>query len=337
MSNPKFFNPDTVTADHVATAAGVSRWTVARAFKKDASISKKSRDRVLSVAENLGYVPDLQAASLSSDRSNLVAVMIDDFSNPHKLVVLERLTRILRLAGWGSLLVNMLDNADASSALLSASQRRVDAAIVVGSRFDEKVLETAIGARRVKKLIIFARTSLNPNSIDIYCDDASAMREMGDYLYAKGKRKLLYVAGPDEQSTTLDRKTVFQSHWKKLTGEHCESIPADQYDSTRALEAVVKALEGKAPSQLPDTLVCENDILAFGAIDALRYRLGLRVPEDIAVTGFDDIPLAQSPAYDLTTFRQPITEMAEALIRVLEGDTSPSFCIKGTFVPRGSA
>lgn len=336
MDKPKFFNPDTVTADHVAAAAGVSRWTVARAFKKDASISKKSRERVLAVAEDLGYVPDLLAASLASDRSNLVALMIDDFSNPHKLVVLERLTRILRLAGWGTLLVNMLDSTDASSALLSASQRRVDAAVVVGTRFDEKVLSTAIGARRVKKLIIFARTSLDPNTIDIFCDDASAMREIGDYLHAKGRRKPLYVAGPDEQSTTLNRKAVFQAHWESLTGEYCDSIPAEQYDSNRAIEAVVTALEGKSAAELPDTLVCENDILAIGAIDALRYRLGLRVPEDIAVTGFDDIPLTQSPAYNLTTYRQPITEMAQALIRVLEGEET-ELSIKGTFVPRGSA
>ncbi|MFQ8433899.1 LacI family DNA-binding transcriptional regulator, partial [Amaricoccus sp. W119] len=120
----------TVTADEVAALAGVSRWTVARAFKKDASISAKSRRKVMEAAEQLGYVPDLLAASLASDRSNLVALMLDDFENPHKLVMLERLTRVLTRAGFGVLLVNMLDD-DASTALISASQRRVDASVVI--------------------------------------------------------------------------------------------------------------------------------------------------------------------------------------------------------------
>lgn len=101
MSEMEFFSQDTVTADDVAAAAGVSRWTVARAFKKDASISRKSRQKVIEAAERLGYVPDLLASSLASDRSNLVALVADDFTNPHKLVMLERLTRILRKRGWG--------------------------------------------------------------------------------------------------------------------------------------------------------------------------------------------------------------------------------------------
>lgn len=102
-----------VTADDVALLAGVSRWTVNRAFKTGASISDKARRKVLDAAEQLGYTPDLLAASLASDRSNLVALLVDDFANPHKLAMMERLTRILRRHGWDILLVNMLDSNDA--------------------------------------------------------------------------------------------------------------------------------------------------------------------------------------------------------------------------------
>ena len=87
---------------------------------------------------------------------------------------------------------------------------------------------------------------------------------------------------------------------------------------------------------MPDVLVCENDIIAIGAMDGLRHRLGLRVPEDIAVTGFDDIPLAASPAYGLTTYRQPITNMAEALVEILEGKRSGDAILPGLFVARSS-
>ena len=89
---------------------------------------------------------------------------------------------------------------------------------------------------------------------------------------------------------------------------------------------------------MPDVIVCENDALAFGAVDAIRHGLGLSVPGDIAVTGFDDIPQAALPGYDLTTYRQPISLMAEALAEVLEseGRDIADITIPGRFVIRSS-
>lgn len=326
-----------VTADQVAELAGVSRWTVTRAFKKDAPISDKSRKKVMAVAEKLGYVPDLSASSLASNKSNLVALLIDDFSNPHKLVMLERLTRILRLKGWGTLLVNMLDESDGPSALLSASQRRVDATVVIGTRFDANAVESALGAKRVKKLIVLARTSSHANTISISCDDDSAMSQIADHLFAKKIRRPLFLAGPNTQSAVLKRKSSFISKWKFLTGNTADVIHADDYDNETASDAVEVAFKKFTKDTIPDALVCENDVLAIGAMDALRYKLGLKIPQDIAVTGFDDIPLTASPSYNLTTYRQPITLMADALIEVLEGNETKEFIIPGQFVERGSS
>ncbi|MDN5567352.1 MAG: LacI family DNA-binding transcriptional regulator [Paracoccus sp. (in: a-proteobacteria)] len=323
-----------VTADDVAAAAGVSRWTVARAFKKDASISRKSRERVMAAAEALGYAPDLLASSLASDRSNLVALITNDFNNPHKLVLLERLTRILWSRGWATLLVHMSDSDDASEALMAASQRRVDAAVVIGTRFDDKVLETALGARRLKKLVIFARYSQNPNTLTIACDDVIAMREIADHLLERGYRRPVFLAGPDTQSAKLHRKSTFTGYWQERTGIPVPSIHATAYDFGPAIDRVTALLADQSPDQRPDVLVCENDIIAIGAMDAIRYRLGLRVPQDIAVTGFDDIPLSSSPAYQLTTYRQPITDMAECLLDVLDGKLTHDVALPGRFIAR---
>lgn len=328
-------NPDSVTADDVAAAAGVSRWTVARAFKKDASISRASRERVLAAAEALGYAPDLLASSLASDRSNLVAIITNDFNNPHKLVLLERLTRMLWGRGWGTLLVHMSDSDDASAALLAASQRRVDAAVVIGTRFDDRVLGTALGARRLKKLVIFARYSQNPDTLTIACDDVIAMREIADHLLARGYKSPLFLAGPDTQSAKLHRKSTFTEYWQEKTGTPVPSIHADAYDFGPAIDRVTALLSRPGPR--PDVLVCENDIIAIGAMDAIRHGLGLRVPQDIAVTGFDDIPMAASPAYQLTTYRQPITAMTEKLLEVLDGTLKHDVHLPGRFIPRATS
>ncbi len=329
--------PSQITADDVATAAGVSRWTVARAFKKDASISERAREKVMRAAENLGYVPDLLASSLASDRSNLIALVADDFTNPHKLVMLERLTRIFRKAGYGTVLVNMAEDDDHGAALISASQMRVDATLVIGTRFDEKVLDTALTARRVKKLIIFARVSAHPQTISVACDDERAMSDIARHLFVKDYTRPLYVAGPDRQSARLNRQEGFSRAWRALQGALPEVMHVSQYDLIAASEEITEALQGVARDRLPDVLVCENDIVAIGAIDALRHRLGLRVPEDVAVTGFDDIPLAAAAGYQLTSYRQPITKMAEAVVALLESGSTEDVILEGHLVDRASA
>lgn len=308
-----------VTADDVAMRAGVSRWTVNRAFKKDASISKKSREKVMRAAESLGYVPDLLATSLATDRTNLVALLIDDFANPHKLVIMDHLTRILRQHGYDALLVNTSDEQDASAALLNASQRRVDAAVLIGVSFNDQSLETALGAKRVKKLIVFARLSSNDKTISISCDDQAALTTLTDHVYASGYRNPLFLAGPQTSSAHVLRKETFLSHWAKITGTRPEFVSVGRYDPKMAYERVGDLFRKTARQDLPDVLVCENDALAMGAMDAIRYELGLRVPEDIAVTGFDDVPQASSPHYELTTYRQPLSDLGTALIAVLNG------------------
>ncbi|NRB16470.1 MAG: LacI family DNA-binding transcriptional regulator [Rhodobacteraceae bacterium] len=331
--------PETVTADDVAALAGVSRWTVNRAYKQKASISAKSREKVMLAAEQLGYVPDLLAASLSSDKSNLVALLIDDFSNPHKLVMLERLTRILRQGGWDTLLVNTLNESDPSSALLNASQRRVDAAILIGSRYDDKGLATALGARRVRKLIVFARFSENPDTISICCDDQSAMSTVADYVIQKGYRRPFFLAGPQTSTAHLMRKETFFSRWHQEYGVKPDFIAVPAYDQRLAYDQLAEHLSTLQVADLPDIIVCENDALAMGAVDAIKHRCGLRVPEDIAVIGFDDVPQASSPHYRLTTYRQPITAMAEALVQVLKGNhNAEALCqFSGELIIRSSA
>lgn len=328
-----------VTADDVALAAGVSRWTVNRAFRKDASISRKSLEKVMAAAERMGYVPDLRAASLASDRSNLVALLIDDFANPHKLVMMERLTRILRREGWDILLVNTLDRDDASHALLNASQRRVDAVILIGIQFDDEVLETALHARRFRKLIIFARTSQNPNTISIAVDDVLAIKEMATYVNQRGYRRPMFLAGPQTYSAHLLRKETFVDYWREHFGIEPEIVGIPAYDPALASQIVAEKLHGRATGALPDILVCENDALAMGATDVIRHQLGLRIPEDIAITGFDDVPQAASHNYQLTTYRQPLTEMAEYLVEVLQSQTSENLdrLFEGKLVVRDSA
>ncbi|SMR71830.1 transcriptional regulator, LacI family [Aliiroseovarius halocynthiae] len=307
------------TAEDVAELAGVSRWTVNRAFKKDASISKRTLDRVMKAAARLDYAPDLLAASLASDRSNLVSLLIDDFANPHKLVMLEALTRVLGAHGLDVLLVNTASQKDTQDALRTARQRRVDAAVLIGSQLSDDLIAQAKGTDHIGKLIVFARLSSEVQAVSICVDDRSAMAVMTDHVLSGGYSRPLFLAGPQTRSAHLLRQQTFVEGWQSATGFRPEDHVVGSYDPRQAYRQVTSFLKGCPEDSWPDVIVCENDALAVGTIDALRHEFGRNVPGDLAVTGFDDTPQAADQSYQLTTYRQPISAMAEALAQVVLG------------------
>lgn len=281
----------------------------------------------------------LQASALASTRSNLVALIVDDFANPHKLVMLERLTRALRAGRYDTLLVNTIDPGDTAPALLNASQRRVDATILIGLQFDDDVLTAATTARRFKKLIVFARSSENPETISVCVDDEAATREIAQYVLDRGYKRPLYLAGPRTTSAHLMRKETFIRFWETHCGKIPDSACVPAYDSSLSASVTLETLSAYAPENRPDIIVCENDALAIGAVDTIRHQLDLKIPEDIAVLGFDDVPQGAGPNYKLTTYRQPITEMAKYLVDVLQSPENTNLDRKfiGRLVVRESA
>ncbi len=325
-----------LTADDVAGLAGVSRWTVNRAFKKDASISSKTREKVLSAAEQIGYVPDLMASSLASDQSHLVAILTDDFRNSHKLMFLEELTQTLQQNGWDSLLVN---TQAVNDAFLTARQRRVDAAVLIGISIDDDAITAAQHSSRLKKMIMFGRASDDPNTISICGDVHAAMRDISDHVITQGYKRPYYLAGPPTQSSYLLRKDLFLHNWHEVHSYVPGSSHVASYDSQLAYEKMITVLAPLTTDERPDIIVCENDAIAMGAMDAIRFHFGLSVPNDIAVIGYDDVPHAASRAYRLTTYRQPIEAMAQGLLRVLNGeaDTLDLVRFPGQLIIRKSA
>lgn len=211
--------------------------------------------------------------------------------------------------------------------------------MLIGVSFNDQSLETALGAKRVKKLIVFARMSSNDDTISICCDDRAAMTAITQHVFSSGYRNPLFIAGPQTQSAHLQRKELFLSQWETATGLRPQFTSVERYDPKLTYDLIVNLFRDRPKSEFPDVLVCENDALAMGAIDAIRFEFGLRVPEDIAVSDFDNTPQSSSPHYELTTYRQPLTEMAEALVDVLDGKkrTEKLHAFLGNLIIRKSA
>ncbi|WP_210527612.1 LacI family DNA-binding transcriptional regulator [Rubellimicrobium arenae] len=322
-----------VTSADVARAAGVSKWTVIRAFDPAAPIAEMTRTKVLAAAAQLDYRPNLLARSLATQRTHLVAILVDDFENPYKLPTLAHLTAALQREGMLGILININDSFDHFAAITDARSRQVDAIVLFGTVFRPEIVARAGST----PCFVLARESTIPGVTSVYTDPVPAMRALGEHLHGRGVRRPAFLRGPRTQSTALGRCREFVSFWAEQ-GVQVPVINAGVYDRESAAEAVHRWLPTVPGVPGCDALACENDILALGALDALRYRLGLRVPQDIAVVGFDDIDLAAAPSFDLTTYRQPFRDMVEALVQMLTGKRpAETLRLTGDLVLRGSS
>ncbi|SCK22781.1 LacI family DNA-binding transcriptional regulator [Vogesella sp. LIG4] len=325
------------TAADVALAAGVSKWTVTRAFTPGASIAEHSRQRVLEEAAKLGYRPNLLARSLATKTTNLVAVLVDDFANPYKLPVLEALTQALQAAGMAAILININQELDHLSAVLDADQRQVDAVVLLGTDFhDEKLNDAQLPASR-PPLYVLARESTIAHIPAVSCDARQSMQEINQHLWQRGYRRPGFMSGPRSLSTALGRQGHFAAFWQQQLGIAVPELPAGSYDRHAAAAALRAYLQATPPAQRIDVLMCENDALAIGVIETARHEFGLRVPQDLAIVGYDGDELAATPSFDITSYRQPLPEMVAALLAMLKGEAPPQSCnLAGELLLRGS-
>jgi LacI family transcriptional regulator len=325
------------TAQEVAKAAGVSKWTVIRAFKKGASISDENKRKVLKAARRLNYTPNLLARSLATNVTHQVAVFVDDFGNPEKMPFLEALTDRLQAEGLMAMLININNHFDHVHALLTANQRQVDAVILLGTGFRDETLRDGVGGRGTPPLFVLARDSAIKGVPAILCDAEVAMQEIGVHLHKRGYRRPIFMTGASAVSTALKREKHFMEFWARKGVRVKTPLKAAGYSASEGGEAIRSYLAETPVSRRADVLMCENDILALGALDVIRGEFGIRVPEEIAVVGFDNFNLGGTRAFGLTTYEQPIPEMIAATVAMIRGTRKrETVALRGQLIVRQS-
>ena len=326
------------TAKQVAEAAGVSKWTVIRAFTPGASITEESKRKVLEIAAALNYTPNLLARSLATNTTGQVAVFVDDFSNPQKLPFLEALTEKLQAAGLVVMLININNHFDHVNALLHADQRQVDAIVLFGTAFRDETLIDLQHGNGIPPMFVLARDSQIEGVPAVVCDAELPLREIVDHLHAKGYKRPGFMSGAAALSTALRRRHHFTEFWAQKGITEIALLSAEKYSAEAGAVSVRRYLSEAAAQDRVDVLMCENDILAIGALDEIRGKFGLRVPEEIAVVGFDNYELSGSFAYGLTTYEQPRNEMVDVILKMIKGTIElETVTLPGTLIVRKSA
>lgn len=324
------------TSYDVAVAAGVAQSTVSRCFVPGSEISEATRTRVQAVAAALGYVPNAIARSLITRRSEMVALIVTDFTLSANPAIVAGIGRALAGHGKQLLLMPVGDGASAQAAAQVALRYPLDGLVVATALEPDEVRPFLL---RGVPVVSFNGPAALPRVDRVATDHAGAARDVAERLHAAGHRRFLCIGGPAAWLVNVERTRGFMERLRDLGAAPVLTRPAEQsYGGARAA-----FLEHVQASGAPDAVFCGSDALAFGVLDACRFDLGLRVPDDVSVVGFDDVAEAAHQAYDLTTVRQDIGALAKAAVDMIVRRLGASearaqrLLLPGTLVRRGSA
>ena len=306
-----------ITSYDVAKSAGVSQSAVSRAFSPTASINDKKRQHILKVAKEMGYQPNAIARSMSSARtksrqkSGIVGVIVTRIQDPFFANTIAMFSSLLQAKGWHMLLFTVDSPEDVDDALFSLMQFKIDGVIILSAILSEYMAETC-RANGTPVLLYNRRASgegINSVQIDNYAGGQTA----AEVLLKAGHTRIAFVGGTKSVNTTEEREKGFTDHLAAAghSLSHCE-YGDYTFDSGR--EAAMRLFSN---SEKPDAVFCASDVMALGILHAARHDLGMEVPADFSLVGFDDIPSAAWPGHRLTSIRQPIERMIRDAVEIL--------------------
>lgn len=328
--------PPKVTAMDVARLAGVSQSAVSRVFTPGASASKATVDKVRAAAEHLGYRLDPLARAMITGRTRIIGLVVAYLENQFYPMVLELLSQALQARGY-HVLVFMAGNSTerVPEVMAELLDYQVDG-IITASVAMTNDLTTRCSAAGIP-VVMFNRGQDDDRLSEVTSDNITGGRRAAQHLIDTGHRHIAHVMGWQGSSTGRHRAEGFLQALKEV-GLAPQSMIDGMYSRDVASEAVRTMFAAK---DKPDGIFVGNDHMAFSVMDTLRFELGLSVPGDVSVIGYDDVPMAAWPSYNLTTIRQPVRRMVEATVDILlnqiEGETAPNrIRIDSPLIERGS-
>ena len=297
-----------VTLKDVAERAGVSRSAVSRTFTEGASVSPKTRAKVEKAANDLGYTPNALASSLTTGRTKLIGLIVNNFHNPLILEVFDLFTRGLQDRGLRPLLVNLSDATDPAASVKMLRQYSVDGVIVASSTLPSSFAESFKDAG-LPVVHAFGRYAIAPDVHVVGIDNVACGRMAAEALVQRGYRRLAFLGGPRTATSTQDRVAGFLGALAPYPEIRVTTSYATDY-SFDAGRAEMQRLLAETPAE---AYFCGDDLLAVGALSAIE-EAGLSVPGDIGLIGLNDMEMARWQLIGLTTIHQPVAQIIEAAI-----------------------
>lgn len=326
-----------ITSLDVAKRADVSRSAVSRVFTPGASVSERTAIKVREAAHALGYRPNVLARAMLTGKSKIIGLVVAYLDNHFYPTVLELLSEALEREGYHVLVFMAAHSADDVEDVVSQIlDYQVDGLILASVALSSDMADRCRASG--VPVVLFNRKLEAEGELAVVSDNRMGGRLAADHLISLGRTRIGHIAGWEGASTQRDREAGFMEGLR-AAGLGLFAREVGDYRLPRAKEAARRMFD--TPDH-PDAVFVANDYMAFGVMDVLRSELGLSVPGDVALIGFDDVPSAAWPAYSLTTIKQDaeamVTTTVSALLSEINGTevTSPA-PLPVTLVRRTSA
>jgi DNA-binding LacI/PurR family transcriptional regulator len=307
------------TLDEVARVAGVSRATVSRVVNGSTKVSADVRRTVEKAIDRLGYVPNRAARSLVTRKSDSIAVVITEpasrlFNDPFFPRLVRGISAALSIRDLQLVLLMPNDEVDEQRTVRYLTAGHVDGVILVSLHGNDP-LPDQLATRRIPSVVL----GRPPRGVDIDyvdADNRDGGRRATAHLVERGRRRIATITGPRDMVAGIDRLAGYRDALADA------GIPVDDGliatgDFTQAGgEAAMERLLAEGPDL--DAVFCASDLMAVAALGVLQAA-GRRVPDDVAVVGYDDSPIATTTRPELTSVRQPIEEMGREMVHLLAG------------------
>ena len=318
-----------VTIRDVAEHVGVHHSTVSRALspsKRD-KISPAVVKKVEQAADELGYFPNIVASSLKQNRSFTVGVLIPDLTNPLFPPMIRGIQDTGEAAGYTVITANTDDEQDKElNALRIMRGRAIEGMIITTARREDRIVDECI-ANDIP-FVLVNRTVDQDGVSAVIVDDDHGVRSVLDHLVGLGHKRIAHVSGPQHSSTGFGRAQAFTQCMNAHDLQSDLIEPAEKYSIEEGRRAFTRLF---ARDKKLTAVVAANDLLALGCIDATK-ELGLRVPDNISITGYDDIQFIDRMSPALTTVQVPKYEMGalatQKLLDMIAGDDSSASIVR---------
>ena len=329
-----------VTAQQVAALAGVSQSAVSRVFTPGASASELTMKKVREAATELGYRPNSLARAMVSGKSRMIGLVVAYLQNQFYPEALERLSNELQARGYHVLVFLAAQTAGSVDDVIEEILDYQVDGIIAASVALSSELSNRCRAANVP-MVLFNRSQDDCTMSAVTSDNYAGGRKVAEFLLAGGHQRIAYIAGWEGASTQRDREAGFRDALS-AAGMPLFARGVGNFVLEQARVAT-RQMFGGSPETRPDAVFVANDHMAFAVMDVLRFELGLDVPADVSVVGYDDVPAASWPAYDLTTVRQRANQMITTTVDILldeienESVAPRRVQIDGPLIQRGSA
>ena len=325
MSEEKKSFNKSVTSKDVARLAGVSQSTVSRVFNTSSGyvVKDELKEKVLAAAREIGYSPNLVARGMINGKTNMVGLVVGDSLGPFYNTIINDFVEKIQGIGKQCLIFKVSRAERIDQIIERVLQFHVEVAVVTASAMTKVMTEEI--TRNDIPVVLFNRFIPGTQVSTAYVDPLDGSRKVAEYLLEKGHTNIGYIHLKYEADEETEKRIGFYSALRQKQIYQIQEETSD-YNYKEGFEAGLRMLRSE---NRPTAIFCTSDLIAMGVMDAARYKLGLRVPEDLAVVGYDDIEMCSWSTYNLTSVRQPIEQLVDETIKIInyhmenEGDVKP--------------